>query len=393
MTTLEHYAEVNPAAGAIDRTSVESVAFVPMAAVSEAGLLIDHARRPLAEVAKGYTYFHRGDILMAKITPCMENGKAALLDNLQTAKGFGSTEFHVLRPRDGVDSRFLFYLIWNKQFRDDAARNMTGSAGQKRVPSNYLKNVPVPLVAPDEQRRIGELLDKVRDVRRKRTEAIQLNGELLRSAFLELFGDPVANSKGCETQRLDAIAAVNRGRFSPRPRNDPRYYGGEHPFVQTGDIARAPNYLSTWSQTLNEVGARVSRAFPAGTVLVAIVGATIGETAVLSFESYCPDSVVGVVPREPYTGEFVEYLLRFWKQRFRDEAPETARANINLETLRPVPVPVVSEDSLQRFSAIYRKVAAATSLEILTPYEELFDSIASRVFGLPTVGHSKEQQA
>src|SRR5687768_9657308 len=110
-----------------------------MASVSEEGRLVEHELRPIADVAKGYTSFVRGDVLMAKITPCMENGKAVYLRDLATKHGFGSTEFHVLRPRPSVDARFLFYLIWNPRFRAEASKHMTGSAGQKRVPAAFLK--------------------------------------------------------------------------------------------------------------------------------------------------------------------------------------------------------------------------------------------------------------
>lgn len=211
MTTLEYYAEVNPVAGAIDRTSQEPAAFVPMAAVSEEGKLGDHETRPLADVAKGYTNFARGDVLMAKITPCMENGKAALVSNLSTKIGFGSTEFHVLRARPGVDARFLFYLVWNQRFREEAAKHMSGSAGQKRVPASYLKQAKVPLVEPKEQRRIADMLDKADAIRRKSKDAIALTEELLRSAFLEMFGDPVTNPKGWPVKPLGAIADVAGG--------------------------------------------------------------------------------------------------------------------------------------------------------------------------------------
>jgi type I restriction enzyme S subunit len=182
-----------------------------MAAVTEGGRLENQQLRPLAEVAKGYTYFERGDVLMAKITPCMENGKAALVDDLSTDRGFGSTEFHVLRPRAGVDARFLFYLIWNQRFREEAAKHMTGSAGQKRVPASYLKHARVPPVEPREQRRIANILYRADAIRRKRKEAIALTGELLRSAFLEMFGDPVTNPKGWPVKLVGDVAEVAGG--------------------------------------------------------------------------------------------------------------------------------------------------------------------------------------
>jgi type I restriction enzyme S subunit len=203
MTTLAKYAEINPSAGSIDRTGDELVAFVPMAAVSEEGRLVSPQARHLSEVVKGYTYFERNDVLMAKITPCMENGKAVLLDSLEPARGFGSTEFHVLRAKPGVDARFLFYLVWNQSFRAEAARHMTGTAGQKRVPTSYLKTAKVPDIDPPSQRRIADILDKVNAIRQKRKDAIALTKDLLRSAFVEMIGSldkskyPILSLRDC----------------------------------------------------------------------------------------------------------------------------------------------------------------------------------------------------
>lgn len=220
MITLQYYADINPHNDEIDRTNDQHVAFVPMAAISENGYLEAHETRPLTEIAKGYTFFKRHDVLLAKITPCMENGKAALISNLSTEFGFGSTEFHVLRPRPNVDARFLFYLVWNQHFRNEAAKHMTGSAGQKRVPTTYLKQAKVPLFTPTEQRRIADILDKADAIRRKRKEAIALTEELLRSTFLEMFGDPATNPKGWPVKPLGELADITSGVTKGKRYND-----------------------------------------------------------------------------------------------------------------------------------------------------------------------------
>ena len=115
--------------------------FIPMAAVSEEGRIAFEEERTVADVKKGYTYFERGDVLVAKITPCFENGKASRTISLSKPFGFGSTEFHVLRAANDVVPDFLFYKIWNSSFRELGAQNMTGSAGQKRVPADFLKRL------------------------------------------------------------------------------------------------------------------------------------------------------------------------------------------------------------------------------------------------------------
>jgi type I restriction enzyme S subunit len=205
---LSDVAEVNPR---LDRTLLASpdvrVSFVPMASVSEDGSLVNPEERRVSDVLKGYTAFRRGDVLVAKITPCMENGKAALVDELPHEFGFGSTEFHVLRPGSLVDPRYLFYAVWNPKFRSTAESQMTGSAGQKRVPSDFFERYRLPLPPLPEQRRIAAILDEADLLRRKRREALGLLDELLRSAFLEMFGDPVTNPRGWPRLSLRTVIA------------------------------------------------------------------------------------------------------------------------------------------------------------------------------------------
>ena len=122
------------------------VSFVPMPAVTERGKIDATAIKEYDEVKTGFTYFAENDVLFAKITPCMENGKGAVAKGLHNGVGFGSTEFHVLRPISGkTDPYWIYALTAFSQFRMDAASNMTGSAGQRRVPASFLENYRVSL--------------------------------------------------------------------------------------------------------------------------------------------------------------------------------------------------------------------------------------------------------
>jgi type I restriction enzyme S subunit len=169
------------------------VDFVPMVQLSEKGHVTPNGSRPVGEVLKGYTYFENGDVLVAKITPCMENGKAAFVHNLPHQIGFGSTEFHVLRPGDSIAGRYLFYMIWNSEFRNEAERHMTGSAGQKRVPKSFFDRFEIPLPPLSEQKRIADILDKADAIRRKRQEAIDQFGTLTESLFHEMFSHKLSS--------------------------------------------------------------------------------------------------------------------------------------------------------------------------------------------------------
>lgn len=138
-----------------------AVHFVPMNAVKEDSGGIDvSARRLLSEVRNGYTAFSTGDVLFAKITPCMENGKVAVVPELADCIGFGSTEFHVIRASDAIIPEWITYFISQQEFRKQARNNMTGSAGQMRVPAHWLSSVQIPVAPRAEQRRVIQKLDE-----------------------------------------------------------------------------------------------------------------------------------------------------------------------------------------------------------------------------------------
>jgi len=148
-------AEINPKFDINQFKEDIEVSFLPMASVEEISGNYDLSQsRKLSAVKKGYTHFKNGDIIFAKITPCMENGKIAVLDNLLNGIGFGSTEFHVSRPYHDINAQFLFYYFVQSAFRKKAQRIMTGSAGQLRVSTEYFKKVNIPLPPPPEQRAI-----------------------------------------------------------------------------------------------------------------------------------------------------------------------------------------------------------------------------------------------
>lgn len=194
---MAEVAEINPRiASELTDGSSRLVSFVPMGAVSEvSALVIAPEEREAGQCLKGYTPFVRGDGLVAKITPCFENGKIALA-SIPHQFGFGSTEFHVVRADvTRLDSRFLLHMLRHPEFRLKGQRRMTGSAGQRRVPEHFLSTFAIPLPSLVEQRRIAAILDKADALRVKRRAALAKLDTLTQSIFLDMFGDPAMNSK------------------------------------------------------------------------------------------------------------------------------------------------------------------------------------------------------
>ena len=136
------------------------VSFLPMEAIGENGELNLQETRRIEDVYQGYTYFRNGDVVVAKITPCFENGKGALCEGLINAVGFGTTELHVLRPKLDMVSRFIFYLSISPPFRELGRASMYGAAGQQRVSGDFVRNFQTPLPSLFEQRAIAAFLDR-----------------------------------------------------------------------------------------------------------------------------------------------------------------------------------------------------------------------------------------
>lgn len=163
---------------------------------------------------------------------------------------------------------------------------------------------------------------------------------------------------------LSKVARIERGKFSARPRNDPKYYGGEIPFLQTGDIARAGRIIQGWTQTLNELGLGVSKMFPRGTIFMSIA-ANIGDVAISGFDAACPDSVVAVKPRNGADSEWLFQSLKFSKNDLAALSTQNAQANLSLEKIEPfrIPVPPLPEQ---------RKIA-----EILRTWDEALEKLTA----------------
>ena len=139
----------------------ELVSFVPMEALGiDQKFLVPTQTKPLEDVAGSYTYFADGDVLLAKITPCFENGKLGIADALTNGIGFGSSEYIVFRPSPAVDKEWLYYFLSRQSFREEGAAQMSGAVGHKRVSKEFIESYPIPVPPLPEQHRIVALLDE-----------------------------------------------------------------------------------------------------------------------------------------------------------------------------------------------------------------------------------------
>jgi len=187
---FEDVAVINPSKENLDENEI--VSFITMSDVSDDAKLIGYQPKLYKEVSNGFTAFKDRDVLVAKITPCFENGKGALVDNLLNKTGFGSTEFHVLRPKKNGDEVYIYYHTITDRFRKIGEKNMTGTAGQKRISADFVKGFLIPYPRNDIERK------KITDILSTWDKAIELKEKLIEQKKEQNVenGDKIPNRNG-----------------------------------------------------------------------------------------------------------------------------------------------------------------------------------------------------
>jgi type I restriction enzyme, S subunit len=381
LVKLSDVAIVNPRLSK-DADELQQVSFVAMASASDEGFLLSEESRVLKESKKGFTYFDAGDVLIAKITPCFENGKCLRPNQITNQIGFGSTEFHVLRAiPEKLDSTYLFYLMWSDRFRNLGEASMSGAAGQKRVGTDFLRDFEIPLPPLEEQKRIAAILDKADAIRRKRHQAIKLADDFLRSVFLEMFGDPVTNPKGWEVTSLSNLVSKLGDGLHGTPVYDCE---GDYHFING-------NNLDGGKVVIGEAVKRISQSeyekhkkdLNENTMLVSING-TIGKVAFYNGEkivlgkSACYFNLIqGAVNKT-----FLYHLISgdYFKNYVSGIVTGSTIKNVSLKSMREFPVLLPPTELQERFSAIEVRVKSMLSRCKNGQSSPLFETLSQQAF-------------
>lgn len=330
---IKRIAAINPSRSeASEQSSYDAcVTFLPMERVGTDGRIDSRDQRPVSELGNGFTYFRRSDVLVAKITPCFENGKGACVDTLPSEIGFGSTEFHVLCATKTVLPHFLYRVTALSEFRRQGADAMTGAAGQQRVPQSFIGNFRTPVPSLPEQAAIIRFLDyidrRIRHYIRAKQKLVALLNEQkqaivqravtrgldpdvrLKPSGVEWLGDVPENwqilpmKRGCEL--------IRDGTHLPPPRvpsgipllsvrnivNEELVRRADDSFILESDYAALSRSLEPRK----------------GDVLLAIVGATLGKVAIVGDMGrfQIQRSLALLRPKEQtLIGEFLAQYLR-----------------------------------------------------------------------------------
>jgi len=358
----------------------ENVTFLSMESVGEDGVIYSSEIKTLGEVFKGYTYFKKNDVLFAKITPCMENGKGAIA-NIDTEIGFGSTEFHVLRPRPEILPEWIYLFLASKSIRKLAEMKMTGSAGQKRVPKSFFDKTKIPVPPLKTQQKIVEILEKAEKLRKWRTEADVRTDEYLKSVFLEMFGDPLVNSKNWMTRNISDMCKTTSGGTPSRSKKE--YYGGEIPWVKSGELNNGIIYDT--EEKITELGMKNSSAklLNPNTVLIAMYGATVGKTALLKIDATTNQAVCAIQPNKNYLNNiYLLNCLKLLSDYLVSQSIGGGQPNISQQIIKRTKIPIPPLELQNQFAETVKKVEQLKHHQKQSKQEidNLFNTLMQKAF-------------
>lgn len=336
---------LNPRRPNIALCDTDKVSFIPMPAVSEDGYLVDMTDEEYGKVKKGFTYFENNDVLFAKITPCMENGKGAIVHGLTNGIGMGSTEFHVLRPINGISSPYwLLALTRMPIFRERAAKNMSGTGGQKRVSASYLDHFMVGLPAIEEQRRFEAIY----------RQADKSKFGDFKSQFIEMFGDS-------SVVRLeDKIATQSGG--TPNTKKLKYYEGGNMPWLSSSEVNQG--YIFSTEKFITQEGLDNSSArwIPKDSVLIAMYGATAGRVGLSTIPLTTNQAVCALLPCSSFNPIFLYYAVCQKTPWMISQCRSAAQPNISQGIIRSMELPIPPMAKQMQFVSIAKQANKSKSV-------------------------------
>ena len=314
------------------------------------------------------------DVLVCKINPRIN--RVWQVAPKQTYRQIASSEWIVMRSPE-LHASYLAHYFSSPEFRELICNEVSGVGGSlTRAQPKRVATFPVKIAPLNEQKRIADKLDallarvdaccdrldrvslilkrfrqaviaaatsgQLTEDWREENFDVESGANLIREKRFILVASeddlPVLPSSW-EWIALGNYAQCSRGRFSARPRNDPTYFNGEHPFIQIGDLSSEGGWITTHKQTLNEKGLAVSKKFSKGTVVIAIVGSTIGNTGILTYDMCFTDSLIAIETGDEVSNQYVELFLRHRKEEIRQISyAGGGQPNIKLEVLNPYPL-------------------------------------------------------
>ena len=322
---------------------------------------------------RGGTKFRNGDTLLAKITPCLENGKTAFVNCLQEDEiGFGSTEFIVLRAKENIDERFLYYLSISPEFRKQAISLMEGTSGRKRVNENALKITDFLIPDFEEQKKIANILSAIDDkisLNNQINQELEAMAKTLYDYWFVQFDFPDENGKpykssggkmvyndqlkreipeGWGVKKVSEIAKTGSG-GTPKSTTAEYYSNGTIPWINSGELNKSiiistTNYITEFG--LEESSAKL---FPADSILIAMYGATAGKVSFLAFESSTNQAICAVTLDDNRLKYYFKFFIEDLYLHLVTLSSGSARDNLSQELIRNLLMTIPDERVVENF--------------------------------------------
>ena len=392
---LKFLVNLNPKKSELDGTFRDKVcSFIPMEKLKRDSICLDDEKN-ISEVFDGYTYFINDDILLAKVTPCFENKNIAIANNLVNGVGFGSTEIYVLRVKQQIHNRYMFYRLQESNFMTIAISAMTGAGGLKRVPSDILLSHSVACPSYKEQIQIANFLDhettKIDSLITKQEKLIELLKEKRQSVISHavtkgLNPDVPMKDSGVEwlgevpehwiLSKLKWRAVTTSGSTPSTSKYELYYEDGSIPWIRTTDLNNDDLYETPISITPRGVSDTACSVLPVNSILIAMYGGagSIGKHSLLKFESTINQAVCGVLPSKYFNSDYLHRFYEFYRPFWMIGASGTRKdPNIGQDHIKEalVPLPPLEEQVLianfitemqTRYDAITQKAELAIQL-------------------------------
>ena len=340
---------------------------------------------------EGYNIIDSNDIVL-RLTD-LQNDQHSLRVGLSHERGIITSAYCSIRVRGAESPNYLYYYLHTF----DIAKGFYGMGSGVRQGLNWdgLKYIKILLPPQHEQDRISIFLNQktleIDSMLSKTISSIEEYKKLKQAVITQAVtkgvrGEREMKNSGVEwigeipkewvCEKIKYATSISRGLFNHRPRNDERYYNGKYPFIQTGDVANATKYIVSYSQTLNELGKSVSKEFPKGTLTMTIA-ANVGDVAILNFDAYFPDSVVGFVPNKNIRTLYLFYVFSAMKDEFIRTAIKSTQLNLNIDRVKETFIPVTLNVNEQCEIENYLESKCAEIDELIAKKEQLVKELES----------------
>ena len=331
------------------------------------------------EIGSSKSCIQPNDVLLSKIIP--QTRRCWVVPAANKRRQIGSGEWIIFRG-DRFEPNYLRHFLTSDLFHRQFMNTVAGVGGSLvRARPAEVGRIGIPLPPLKEQKRIATILDKADAIRRKRQQAIQLADEFLRSVFLDMFGDPVLNNLKHPLHMIGNFSRVIRG-SSPRPKGDPRYYGGPVPRLMVEDLTRDGWFVTPTIDSLTIEGSTLSRPVQKGT-LVMVVSGKVGVMARLNVDACIHDGFAALldIDEELVLTDFLMILLTFMQQTHLKREAGAIFKNITTTQIKEMEVPIPHLDDQKQFVNIFKEqIKLKDKMQSLLEAETLFSSLSQRAF-------------